>query len=487
MLISKYFDKIIPSNQVKSYIEIFMGGGGELQFQNGQVFQFQNGQAWTGFPAPAAEPEELLISDIFNGFDTNGYTFANPPVVADQDGKLRISAAGSLACEGGRFNEASNIWETRTGVGSSTISTLTGSKTVYADTDPTVWKRASVSPTRTNKCTCRKTNPTDTTNLTKSGDAAAVLSVVDDTAALAAAGLDKICTSGKVYKLDNSAGITAAQVVNSVTGNTNPHSVSVYQRGGSGFLDTNQSPGRLTFTASTDYARTCATNITPADAGKPWRVQADAGQTIYFILPQLEEGAFCTDPIITVADPLASITRTGTSITKPTTGLFPMTSATEAQNFGIYMRVIPKAAGQVAKLLASYTDANNCTCLDVTGTTIVFNKRLAGTDVAINRSITHAVGVPIDVLAIQTNMGMSIKVRSYSGGAWSAWSAWTNDETANGKLAAKITATLEIGAANSTGHMYGNAPLGSTIKLGNRATLADYQAIAEVEVNKING
>ena len=80
--------------------------------------------------------EELLISDIFNGLDTNDYTFANPPVVPDQDGKLRITAADNLAVSGGLFVEASSTWAEKTPAPTKkTLRTLTGNKTVYADTE----------------------------------------------------------------------------------------------------------------------------------------------------------------------------------------------------------------------------------------------------------------------------------------------------------------------------------------------------------------
>jgi hypothetical protein len=432
--------------------------------------------------------EELLISDIFNGLDTNGFTFVNPPVVPDQDGRLRLTAADNLAVSGGLFVEASSTWLEKTPAPTKkTIRTLTGNKTVYTDTDPTTWKRAAVAPTRTNKCTCRKINPVDTTNLTKAGAATAVLSVVDDSIAIAAAGLDKLCTSGKVYRLDNSGGATDAFVdFAGVTGNTNAHSVSIFARGSGTFRVYVQGAGLGPVALSATYDIYKRENSVPGGTTSLLSMTIYAGSVVYFILPKLEQSAFCSGPIIAAADPLASVTRSGTSVSKPTAVLFPMVSATESQNFGIYARFNLSAVGQVAKLWSSYTDANNYTCLDVTATTVVFNKRLAGTDNPVNRALTHAANVPIDVLAIQTDKGMSIKVRSYSGGVWSAWSAWTDDETASGKLAAKIAATLELGAANSASHMYGNIPLESIIKLGSSVTLAGYKTIAEAEVNKIN-
>jgi len=418
--------------------------------------------------------QELFISDIFNGLDTNGFTFANPPVAIDQDGKLRISPTGVLALSGGYFNEADPGWQERTPAPTKkTIRTLTGSKVVYADTDPTVWRRAKIEPTRTNLCTCRKINPTDTTNVS-------VVVLADDVDALAAVGLDKICTSGKVYKLDNSGGGTSATaVISGVTANTNQHSFSVYARSsGTCYVQLVGGGGQISFNSNT-YALRKSENFTPV-AGRSLTLVVGAGVVAYFILPQLEEGAFCTAPIITAADPLATITRTGTAITKPTANVLAN------QNIALYMRFSMMSAGQVAKLWSSYTDANNCLCLETTATALLLKKIVAGVTTSVSLSHTHAVNVPIEILAIQSDMGMAAKFRTYTGGVWSSWSAYVDDATATGKAASVIAATMELGAANSTGHMSGNAQFFAPIQLGSRASLADYKAIAGQEVNNIN-
>ena len=568
--------------------------------------------------------QELFVADIFDGLDTNGFTFANPPVAIDQDGNLRISAEGSLACEGGYFattlaegailgpelitaqanrefssdtgfwgkdagvtisdgvvnfnivigggslfrnnfltniytryvfsfdlisiesgsvrtlvaglygpyystpgsysdellgigvngrvhinasvgtiatidnisiKEIIPVWIERTPAPSKkTIRTLTGSKTVYADADPTAWKRATVDPTGTNKCTCRKINPTDTTNLTKSGDAAAVLSVVDSTAALAAAGLDKICTSGKVYRADNSDGSTDSNIILSgASGNTNAHSISAYTRkvsgAGASSMRLLSGSGSVSIPAVSSFVLLKSENVTPSNVSQTLIFIIKAGDIVEFILPQLEEGAFCTDPIITAADPLASISRTGTSITKPTAGLFPMVSATEAQNFGIYMRVIPRATGQSAVYSATtrITDGDH-TSIRFAANDIRFRKLISSGSAidVIAPAYAPQAGVPIDILCLQSSEGMAIKIRNFSSGVWSAWSAWSNLVTASGVLPGKVGSELFIGSFNNGQHLYANYPLFSILKLGNRSTLAEYQAVAEVEVNKIN-
>lgn len=176
---------------------------------------------------------------------------------------------------------------------------------------------AQVAPARTNKCTNWNANPVDLSGVVKSGDAAAVLSVVDDVASLAAAGLAAICFSGKVFKLDNSAGTTAAfATVVGGTGNTNIHSVSGWIRGGTGALGIG-GIARPTFAASGAYRKLVVENQTPGSSSGTWGISADAGQVVYFILNQLEEGSFASPPIITTG---AAATRAGDLLTADLTG-----------------------------------------------------------------------------------------------------------------------------------------------------------------------
>lgn len=167
-----------------------------------------------------------------------------------------------------------------------------------------------IEETRTNKQTSYSANPSEAAgfvgnpvNMTKSGDAAGVLSVVNDAAALAAAGLSEIATSGKVYKLDNSAGSVDARAnFSGQTGNTNAHTVSAYIRGGTGSLDLS-SLGP--FAASSTYIRRTH-NATPSSGSNIYTLRASAGQVVYFILPQLEEASSASSVIVTQG---AAVTR----------------------------------------------------------------------------------------------------------------------------------------------------------------------------------
>lgn len=158
---------------------------------------------------------------------------------------------------------------------------------------------------RTNKSTNYNTSPTDTTNVTKSGDAASTLTVVDDASALAAAGIN--VGNGKVYKLDNSAGSAAAfATVAGAVGNTNPHSASAWVRGtGSGRIRINSGGSDAPLPAA--YTRLYLTNVTPSDNTRTFSVAVAAGAVAYFIRNQLEEASTYTQPIA-VAGAAATVT-----------------------------------------------------------------------------------------------------------------------------------------------------------------------------------
>ncbi len=170
----------------------------------------------------------------------------------------------------------------------------------------------------TNKVTCRKHNPTDTTNLTLSGDAAAVLAVVDDAAALAAAGLAGLCTNAKVYRLDNSAGTASAQAIAAGSvGNTNPHTIAAYLRGTGAFqVDLDQGVP-TTVACPAGYALCTTDAVVPLATTARFRLTAAAGAVVFFVLPQLVEAAQIAS--VVPGDTLAAVTRTADLVTLSTT------------------------------------------------------------------------------------------------------------------------------------------------------------------------
>lgn len=301
-------------------------------------------------------------------------------------------------------------------------------------------------PARTNKVTARKHNPVDTTNLTKAGDAAAVLSVVDDVAALTTAGLIGVCTNGKVYKLDNSAGATAAYVsIGGAVGNTNPHCISAFVRGGAGNIGLTWGEGATAYAAAGAYQLRTSLNKSATAADRLLVVLANAGQVIYFILPQLEEGAFITSPI--PGDTLAAVTRAATNYTRPTAGVL------RANDWGIWQRVVPSAAGQASTFLwSSRVDVNNRVSISVTATVITFSKIIAGVATSATVNYTHLAGIPFEVQASQSSTGgMKVRVKQ-DGGSWSAYG--TNASVAD----CPIASDHQIGAVNNTAHFSGHLP-----------------------------
>lgn len=195
-------------------------------------------------------------------------------------------------------------------------------------------------PQRTNKCTNHNANPNGSlTAMSKGGDAAATLTEVDDTAALAAAGLSVVCSSGKAFKLDNSAGGTNAYVsFSGASGNTNDHTVSAYVRGSgncllrTGYTTTaDGGPHALTANFVRRFGRQSAglTNGAKNSADVMWLV-AYPGAVVYFILNQLEEGAFETTPIVTAG---SSVTRVRDSVFLPNFSIVAGEPTTQVVDF----------------------------------------------------------------------------------------------------------------------------------------------------------
>ncbi len=153
----------------------------------------------------------------------------------------------------------------------------------------------------TNKCAINNHDPSLLAGLTLNGDPAATLTVVDDSVALATAGLSSVCTTGMVYKLDNSAGSAFATVsISGTTGNTIDHAASVWWREVAGYgvslylSGTYLSPAPIT----TSYAKKVSVQ-TPASTGAKSVIYATAGAVVYFILNQLEEGTQSSSEILT--------------------------------------------------------------------------------------------------------------------------------------------------------------------------------------------
>jgi hypothetical protein len=295
----------------------------------------------------------------------------------------------------------------------------------------------------------------DLTNITKSGDAAAVLSVVDDTAALTAAGLIGVCTGGKVYKLDNSAGSGVSYVVFSgPTTNINPHSGQIYVLGDAArIIDGNNLAVWNDFDSAVSFTARTFTNITPSVTTTTLALRVPAGANIQFILPQLEEGAFATPPIFDpLNDSLTSITRAATNLTLPTAGVLPV------NDFGIWGEVIPGASGQVdGYVMGTHIDGSNFGGVyGRTGTgAITLRKTLAGAHQLTDSGYVPLANTPFQYQVFQSRVyGMGIRVKQQGG----AWSAWTLKNDADGRLDAPIAATYQVGTKDSAAYYAGYYP-----------------------------
>lgn len=157
-------------------------------------------------------------------------------------------------------------------------------------------------PAITNKCENYNANPdAGLSGYAEFGDAAGVLSRIDDAAALVNMGLATVA-GPLVVELDNSLGSTTYRIyINGTTGNTNEHSFSVWARrvAGSGNCILRNNAGTLTknFTNAA-YARIVLSG-TPSATTNKLGIEVEAGTTCRFILNQLEELPVPSSPIIT--------------------------------------------------------------------------------------------------------------------------------------------------------------------------------------------
>lgn len=199
-----------------------------------------------------------------------------------------------------------------------------------------------------------------------------------------------------------------------------------------------------------------------ATDGSPLTVTATEGTLTCTVAGTLsrvnvEAGAFGTSFIDTGA---TTVTRPAANLTRPTAG----TALESGNNFAIYGRVVPKAAGQVFRdLLSSYVGGGNYISVYTNSIAdkVLFNK--VGLNAFVETLYTPTANTPFEYLTYQHSVhGMGIAVRSWNGSAWSAWSAWaTNANTQN----APIASTYQIGARSNTAHFAANYPFTEIIRL----------------------
>ena len=414
-------------------------------------------------------PQPDLPSAFFNGdfrlaTYTGGHTY-----VPDHLGVLRSPGGNKPACQGFRLDGVTYLNTDESG---NAILPSTPQKTVTYNTDWTAKTFAETfdkfdisdplkapgwlcEPVRTNKCTCRKANPVDTTNLVKSGDVASVLSVVGNTTALAAAGLTEICTLGNVYKFDTTGATVDSYVkCSGLAGNTNKHSYSGYfiKSGGDAFLTDISSASMDTPIPSssifTYVKRENRTGTVTAD----WTIRVKPNTIIYFILPQLEEGPFCTSPIVSPSDPLTSLTRAATVASFPTAGKIPV------NNFAIRMIVVPRAAAlEGIPVFSTYLDANNLNEIQLYAGSIRWRKRVAGVNTDTLVHYNYLINTPIDIVVTQSSdYGTTVSARPLPTGTWANGMPVT---TLAAKANVNLSENYQLGAKNNASQFTGNISL----------------------------
>ena len=366
-------------------------------------------------------------------------------------------------------------WYAPTLGATSSISTRKGLRTIQTSD---AFKGMLVEPAMTNKCTCRKSNPTDTTGVTGAGGA--TVTRVRDTDALIAGGYQDICTTFYDYELSIPQNGTISMA--GAVANLNKHSLSLDMRLVSGIgvqLGLTGQTSDVTLTAA--FSRQKKENLTPlaiTDVITITNLNADTA-VVRCILPQLEESPFCTSPIAPAADTAAAQTLAASVVSASTSGVFPSTG----QDFAIFMRVVPEASGQENRFLFSiYHNNTNYSALYYASSAQIFTQNNAGATTWTSVAYPQVAGQPFDVIVARTSSGIAIKKRHYTTGAWSSWSAWTQNITVGGKLPSPIAATYRVGSHNSSGQLAANYPRTAIIAMPPKATLAEYQAWIEQEL-----
>ena len=187
-------------------------------------------------------------------------------------------------------------------------------------------------PTRTNKCTNFNANPTDAQGVAKTGVSEGLLQIVDDSAALAAAGLSTICSNGMVFELENPTG--EGQAIASILGSfgdTNPHRLSAFARvlEGEGIITSSVTGNGSQAFSNADYQRIEVT-VTPTDAAHNMHIRTNPNSRLRFVLNQNEEKDFSTEPIITSGSQanrtgnLLALENLGEVIAQGVSGVFQM-------------------------------------------------------------------------------------------------------------------------------------------------------------------
>ena len=412
---------------------------------------------------------DVSPSAFFNGMDTTGKTSytGGPTYAPDHLGVLRSPGANLPAIEGMRLDGTTYVStdisgapivpsvEQKTRTGNADFSAFTPSTTFprFDASDPLRMPGMLCEPTRTNKVTCQKANPVDITSINIFGSPTVTVAT-GQTSRISEAKLERVCTNGNLYKVTGTTG----DVV-SITGssNTNPHSLSAYIAVISGEVSLRFDGVTRTAASGSVLSRVKAENITPSGAKDLGFIITAPGTDFYFILPQLEEGAFCTLPICKASDgsdQLTPLTRAATVVSFPTAGKIPV------NNFAIRMIVVPRASGQSsAYCFGTYIDSNNYTAIIINPTSVTIRKRVSGISNDASVSITHANRIPLDlILYLSPATGIQVAGRAFT----SLWGLFTDgaiNATEAAKANAQIASIYQLGSLNGSSQFAGNISL----------------------------
>lgn len=156
-----------------------------------------------------------------------------------------------------------------------------------------------IEPPATNLCVGNNTNPINTNGFTTSGTG--TLTVVNDSEELSRAKLDKICTSGQVFKAQATSGSVFTVSIPGAASTGSKKSISLYARGeGIANQTANISLGGAALAiapAGEAYKRYCHENLTPASNAQTFTIAVEGNETLYFILYQMDNSDQCSSVI----------------------------------------------------------------------------------------------------------------------------------------------------------------------------------------------
>lgn len=254
------------------------------------------------------------------------------------------------------------------------------------------------------------------TNMTLSGDTAAVLSIVTDSAALTTALADStlqmrgaiqaaIDNGGKVYKVVTGAGGSADTDFSGAMSAVTTSDYILYRvAAGSMVLSDNSNANATASLTSATWAMATKENFT-ATAARLLRVRTAASSTIYFLAPHLTETPYVPQsPYIPTSG--AASTRAAT-VTSTSYTL----SATGTRHIKLTWTPKATAVGTKQVLWSSYTNASNETSVWANGVILAFEKKVAGVSEYVTYDLTPVVGTQytIDAYIYADNtMGLGV-------------------------------------------------------------------------------